>query len=343
MTFENAKRFFENHFGEKSTEFVTLAQSGSARVNFRAENQNGKYIITYNENTLENESFLYFSEVFSTLKLNTPKIYKISDDRKMYIQEYLGNDTLSEIIFKEGQSENVESLVKETLEKLFQLQIQTQDQIDYTQTFEYESYDDLPVMHDLYYFKNFVADVLELEYHKSSLLKEFKKLVNLIENLEPKGLMIRDFQARNIMVNELNEVSFIDYQSAMRGPLMYDVISFLFQAKANFPEEFKNRMLEFYLQQLENKEIQSQLKDSVKPIQLMRFLQVLGAYGFRGLIQRKQHFIASIDKGIENITAFSENWEDMKNYPELKKVIGQLNSDKIKLKIEEILNHNEKM
>jgi len=339
MTSENAKRFFENHFGEKSIQFVMLAQSGSARVNFLAQNKTGKYIITYNENIPENESFLYFSEIFSDLNLNTPKIFKVSDDRKMYIQEFLGNHTFSDIITKEGLSENVKSLVRQTLEKLFTLQIQTQDTIDFTRTFEYESYDELPVMHDLYYFKNFIADVLELEYHKSSLLKEFKKIVNLIENLEPKGIMIRDFQARNIMVNDKNEVSFIDYQSSMKGPLMYDVISFLFQAKANFPEDFKNEMLEFYIQQFENSEIQSQLKKSVKPIQLMRFLQVLGAYGFRGLIQKKQHFIASIDKGIENITAFSNNWDEMKNYPELKKIIEQLNLEKTKLKIGEILNH----
>ncbi|MBW7675563.1 aminoglycoside phosphotransferase family protein [Chryseobacterium chendengshani] len=337
MTFENAKRFFENHFGGKSTEFVTLAQSGSARVNFRAQNQTGNYIITYNENIRENDSFLYFSRVFSDLNLNTPKVLKVSDDRKMYIQEYLGNHTLSEIISKENLSENVESLVKQTLENLFELQTKTQKQIDFTQTFEYESYNELPVTHDLYYFKNFIADVLELEYHKSTLLKEFKEIVNLIENLEPKGLMIRDFQARNIMVNNQNEVSFIDYQSAMKGPLMYDVISFLFQAKANFPENFKNRMLEFYIQQFENKETQFQLKKSVKPIQLMRFLQVLGAYGFRGLIQRKQHFITSIDKGIENLKEFSDDWENMKNYPELKKVIKQLSLEKTKLKIEEIL------
>ncbi|MFP3591736.1 aminoglycoside phosphotransferase family protein [Chryseobacterium sp. SIMBA_038] len=339
MTSENAKRFFENYIGEKSSEFITLAQSGSARVNFVATSDNKKYIITYNENLPENESFFYFSEIFSQLNLNTPTIFAISDDRKIYIQEFLGGNTLSEIISKEGLSENVKSLVRQTLEKLFQLQIQTQGKIDFNKTFEYESYDELPVIHDLYYFKNFVADVLELEYHKSTLLKEFKKIVNLIENLEPKGLMIRDFQARNIMVNENNDVSFIDYQSAMKGPLMYDVISFLFQAKANFPEEFKNEMLEFYIQQFENKETQLQLKDSVKPIQLMRFLQVLGAYGFRGLIQRKQHFIASIEKGIENITEFAQTWENMKDYPELEKVIQQLNLDKTRLKIEEVLNH----
>lgn len=336
MTSENAKRFFENYIGEKSSEFITLAQSGSARVNFVAKSDNKQYIITYNENIQENESFFYFSEIFSQLNLNTPTIFTISDDRKIYVQEFLGGNTLSEIISKEGVSENVKSLVKQTLEKLFQLQIQTQGKIDFNKTFEYESYDELPVTHDLYYFKNFVADVLELEYHKSTLLKEFKKIVSLIENLEPKGLMIRDFQARNIMVNENKNVSFIDYQSAMKGPLMYDVISFLFQAKANFPEDFKNEMLDFHIQLFENKETQIQLRNSVKPIQLMRFLQVLGAYGFRGLIQKKQHFIASIDKGIENVTQFAQSWENMKDYPELEKVIQQLSLEKTKLKIEEI-------
>jgi len=338
MNSEKAQHFFENYTGKKPSEFLILAQSGSARVNFLAKNENTKYIITFNENIQENESFLYYSEIFSSLNLNTPTIFKISDDRKMYIQEFLGENTLSEIINNEGLSDNVKALVKQTLEKLYQLQISTQNKIDFSKTFEYEKYDELPVTHDLYYFKNFVADVLELEYHKSTLLKEFKNIANLIENLEPKGLMIRDFQARNIMVNEKNEVSFIDYQSAMKGPLMYDVISFLFQAKANFPENFKNEMLDFYINQFKNEEIKTQLKASVKPIQLMRFLQVLGAYGFRGLIQRKQHFISSIEKGIENITEFAQNWENMRDYPELERVIKQLNLERTKLKIEEILN-----
>lgn len=339
MISEKAKRFFENYLGKKSSEFISLAQSGSARMNFWAQSDNRKYIITYNENIQENESFFYYSEVFSTLHLNTPTILDISDDRKIYVQEFLGENTLSEITTQEGLSENVKSLVQQTLEKLYQLQTLTQNKIDYSKTFEYEQYNELPVIHDLYYFKNFVADVLELEYHKSTLLKEFKKIAFLIENLEPKGLMIRDFQARNIMVNQDNHVAFIDYQSAMQGPLMYDVISFLFQAKANFPENFKNEMLDFYIHQFENKETQDQLKESVKPIQMMRFLQVLGAYGFRGLIQRKQHFIASIEKGIENIIEFAEKSDNMKEYPELKKVIDQLSLDKTKLKIEEILNN----
>ena len=154
----------------------------------------------------------------------------------------------------------------------------------------------------------------------------------------PKGLMIRDFQARNIMVNEKDEVYFIDYQSAMKGPLMYDVISFLFQAKANFPTNFKEEMLDYYFSLWKDEQKIMVLKNAVKPLQLIRFMQVLGAYGFRGLVQRKPHFISSVHLGIENLYQFSQNWEEMKDYPELENVILQLNTEKCRMKIEE-LNH----
>lgn len=339
MNKENVKLFFEEYIGGKSTDFFSLAQSGSARQNFVGENSNQKFIITYNENLAENESFYYFSQVFSALKLNSPQIFKISEDRKLYIQEFLGELTFSEIIDKEGLSERVKTLVKQTLTKLFELQTKTENQIDYSKTFEYENYDNLPITNDLFYFKSFIADVLEIPYHKASLLKEFKKITEILENTAPKGLMIRDFQARNIMVNNDDKVFFIDYQSAMKGPLMYDVISFLYQAKANFPEEFKEEMLAFYFSLWENTETKSELKQSLKPILLIRFMQVLGAYGFRGLIQKKPHFLKSLDQGIENLYQFSNHWEEMKDFPELKKLISELKSETFQNKIEVILSH----
>lgn len=340
MNTENARFFFEDFLGTSAEDFSALPQSGSSRRNFIGKSSGKKYIITFNENLAENESFFYFSQIFSELNLNTPKVLKISGDRKIYVQEFLGDHTLSEIIAKNGLTSETKTLVKKTLQKLFDLQTKTENQIDYSKTFEYETYNELPITNDLFYFKNFIADVLELPYQKTTLLKEFKTLTKKIENLEPKALMIRDFQARNIMVNNDGEVFFIDYQSAMKGPLMYDVVSFLFQAKANFPEDFKNKMLDEYFSLWKDEEKIHQLKLSLKPIQLIRFMQVLGAYGFRGLVQRKQHFIESIEKGIENIFNFSEHWEEMKNYPELKKLIENLNTKETKEKIKKITSNH---
>lgn len=325
---ENAIFFFEDFIG-KFDSFVQLPQSGSARINYIGISKNQKFVITYNENLRENESFFYFSNLFSGLILNTPKILKINNERNLYIQEFLGSKTLSEIISEEGLSNRVKSLVKKSLEKLFELQIRTLGKVDFGKSFEYESYDDLPITHDLYYFKNFLVDVLEIEYHKSSLLKEFRNISEIIQKLEPKTLMIRDFQSRNILVDENDDVYFIDYQSAMSGPASYDIVSFLFQAKANFPEDFKIEMLDFYTLLWEKRE-RKNLESSYSWMKLIRFLQVLGAYGFRGLIQRKSHFLESLNQGIDNIFGLSQSWETIRtDFPELYSVIVKLkNSEK---------------
>lgn len=327
--------FFKKFVNSNAVEFTLLPQSGSARKNIIAQFQGKKYIITSNENIPENRSFLYFSEIFSELNLNSPEIFKVSDDELMYIQDFLGDQTLSQIIEKEGLSERVKNLVQQILIKLHHLQTSTQNKIDYSQTFEYEAYDEIPVSYDLFYFKFMFADILDVKYHKTRLLKEFKEVIKLLESLEPRGLMIRDFQARNIMVNENDEVFFIDYQSAMYGPLMYDVVSFLFQAKANFSEDFREEMLNYYYRLWNNPEIENLLRESLKPLQMMRFLQVLGVYGFRGLVQRKSHFIKSIGQGIDNIFQLSQSWDKMSDFPELKSIIEQLYSEESNRKIQD--------
>ncbi|SFI35987.1 aminoglycoside phosphotransferase family protein [Halpernia frigidisoli] len=323
MTEADIITFFNDFFPEKAQKSVALPQSGSSRKNFIVENSEGKFVITSNNNLAENQAFFYFSKIFSDLNLNTPTIFTINAEENLYIQTFLGGETLSEIIAKEGESENVTDLVQKALHALFILQKKTAGLIDFKKTFEYESYNELPVLNDLFYFKNFFADVLELPYQKSKIISEFLQLTKMLGDLSPRCLMLRDFQARNIMVKE-NNVFFIDYQAAMEGPLMYDVISFLFQAKANFTENFKNKMLQYYFGLWQNEDIENQLKNSVKPLQLIRFLQVLGAYGFRGLVQKKSHFIASIPKGIENIQNFANSWDQMEEFPELKKLIQTL-------------------
>lgn len=334
---QNHQEFFEEFIKAKADFFTALPQSGSSRINYIGQSGTQKYVVTYNENLRENNAFFYLSDLFESLNLNTPKILKINTDHTLYIQEFLGDKTLSEIISNEGQSERVKSLVRKSLEKLFQLQMKTMGKTDFRKSFEYEKYDDLPITHDLYYFKNFLVDVLEIEYHKSTLLKEFQLISERIQNLKPKTLMIRDFQSRNILVNENDEVFFIDYQSAMQGPATYDVISFLFQAKANFTKEFKAEMLDYYLS-FWNDDDKKSLSQSFEWMKLMRFLQVLGAYGFRGLIQRKKHFMASLIQGIDNAYELTQSWDEIAlQFPELYFIILRLKSKEVQAKIETLI------
>ena len=335
---QHHQQFLEAFLGKETDSFVALPQSGSSRINYIASADGKKHVVTYNENGRENEAFFYFSTLFSNLNLNTPTVLLIDEERNLYVQEFLGDKTLSEVISEEGLSDRVKTLVRKSLKALYELQIGTLGKVDFSHSFEYECYDDLPITHDLYYFKNFLLDVLEIEYHKSTLLKEFKAISEMIQTLEPKTLMIRDFQSRNILVNADDEVFFIDYQSAMEGPAGYDVISFLYQAKANFPADFKQEMLNYYLSFWTDDSERNALKESFEWMQMMRFLQVLGAYGFRGLIQRKSHFLASLSQGIDNIYELTQTWNVIaQNFPELYFIILRLKSDGVQSRIEELI------
>ncbi|MDY4952468.1 MAG: RNase adapter RapZ, partial [Prevotella sp.] len=57
---------------------------------------------------------------------------------------------------------------------------------------------------------------------------------------------------------------------------------------------------------------------------LFRTLQVLGAYGFRGLYERKQHFIDSIPMAMDNLRDLLSLSEDMLPYPYLREVLARL-------------------
>jgi len=335
---QHHQQFLEAFLGKETDSFVALPQSGSSRINYIASAEGKKHVVTYNENGRENEAFFYFSALFSDLNLNTPTVLLIDEERNLYVQEFLGDKTLSEVISEEGLSARVKTLVRKSLKALYELQIGTLGKVDFSHSFEYECYDDLPITHDLYYFKNFLLDVLEIEYHKSTLLKEFKAMSEMIQTLEPKTLMIRDFQSRNILVSADDEVFFIDYQSAMEGPAGYDVISFLYQAKANFPADFKTEMLNYYLSFWTDDSERNALKESFEWLQMMRFLQVLGAYGFRGLIQRKSHFLASLSQGIDNIYELTQTWNVIaQNFPELYFIILRLKSGEVQSRIEELI------
>ena len=73
------------------------------------------------------------------------------------------------------------------------------------------------------------------------------------------------------------------------GPVYYDVASFLWKAKANYPESLRKELLKEYLdslckyQPVDEKYFYAQLRHFV----LFRTMQVLGAYGFRGYFEKK--------------------------------------------------------
>jgi len=196
--------------------------------------------------------------------------------------------------------------------------------LDYSQCLTNREFGRQAILADLLYFKYYFLDTLQLPYDKQQMLDDFEALSTYLTFTEHKYFMFRDFQSRNIMLNN-DKLSFIDFQGGMKGALQYDVASLLWQAKANLPNEWKDELLHFYIDEAE-KLLPKKIERTVFINQyngyvLIRLLQVLGAYGFRGLFERKAHFLTSIPLALQNLTYFLENKKVGISTPEFDRVL----------------------
>ena len=315
-----------------------LPQSGSERRYFRLHGNEGSVIGTYGANIKENETFFYFSRQFNNKKLTVPEILAISDDKIFYLQEDFGDVSLLNHLEKDGFTDKIYGLFKKSLISLADLQVKGDKGLDYTKCLTNAEFGKQAIMADLLYFKYYFLDALRKPYDKQKLIDDFEALSNYLTHTEYKYFMFRDFQSRNIMVTSTSEglgeaVHFIDYQGGMKGAPQYDVASMLWQARANLPDEWKYNLLEDYMDALENilnksidrKNFQSQYNGYV----LIRLLQVLGAYGFRGLFERKAQFLTSIPLTLRNLKEFFRHQNIGISVPEFRKVMEICLADEV--------------
>jgi len=284
-----------------------IPQSGGDRVYFRIIQGEQSWIATYSLNIRESETFVYFADYFYEKGLPVPKVLAISADKTIYLQQDLGRVSLLDVLEKEGKTDHVFSLFKKSLTALAKLQVHGGAGLNYDKCLTSKEFGKHSILTDLLYYKYYFLDTLQYPYDKQALIDEFELLSNQLSAGNYKNFMFRDFQSRNIIVNN-DEVFFIDFQGGMQGGLPYDVASLLWQAKAELSQEWKDKLLDHYIS-----EVQSLLPEKIdvtifkqqyNGFVLLRLLQVMGAYGFRGLFERKAHFLTSIPLGLLNIKNF---------------------------------------
>jgi aminoglycoside/choline kinase family phosphotransferase len=287
------QELFEASVGLPVSGIEKIPQSGSDRIYFRIYTADASYVATYGKNTRENDTFIYFTNHFRSCGCPVPEILAVNDNKTIYVQEDLGNISLLDKLDELGYSNEVFSLFQSSLSQLAHLQIKGDRQLDYNRCITSHEFGKQAIMSDLLYFKYYFLDTLQIPYDKEKLLDGFEQLSTFLTDTDHKYFMFRDFQSRNIMIRD-GQIHYIDYQGGMKGALQYDVASMLWQARAELPEEWKNSLLEYYIdcaeEQLDDTIDRPRFISQYNGYVLIRLLQVLGAYGFRGLFERKGSF-----------------------------------------------------
>jgi aminoglycoside/choline kinase family phosphotransferase len=334
-TIEILAALFERLTGKSPEHIQALKAAGSPRKYYRISNGGDTVIGAFNKDVKENEAFFYFDKYYHHLGLNVPEMYIIHPDRKHYLLQDLGDRCLFDVLKQDQQQGQISSgtidLYKQSLSSLIHFQLQGAKGLDFSYAYPHASFDRRSILWDLNYFKYYFLKMQDFPFDEGKLEDDFERLSEDVLKINSPYFMYRDFQARNIMIYQ-DKPAFIDFQGGRKGPLQYDVVSLLFQAKADLPFSLREELLHFYIRQIRN-EITlnvAQFTDEYYKVLLIRLLQVLGAYGFRGLIQKRPHFMTSLAFGIKNIKWYVENQAYLSNFPELFSNLKRITDAEIK-------------
>ena len=321
------KQLYKQYTGADATEVIELPSSGSNRHYFRLKDGERSLIGAIGTNLKENNAFLYIDEHFHHKGLNVPKVVAVSDDRMAYLQEDLGDVSLFSSIEKGRKtrvfSEEEKQLIAKTIRLLPEVQFSGADGMDFSHCFPASEFNSRSILWDLNYFKYCFLKATGLEFDEDLLENDFHTMTEVLLRSSSATFMYRDFQSRNVMIKD-GEPWFIDFQGGRKGPFYYDVASFLWQAKANFPDSLRAEMIDQYIDALRKfKPVDPHyFKAQLRHFVLFRTLQVLGAYGFRGYFEKKPHFMQSVPFAIANLRDLIR--KPYTEYPYLSKVLDQL-------------------
>ena len=315
---EKLQQLFHQYIGREAETCQQLTPAGSPRRYYRLTAGDYSLIGAIGTSSHENEAFSAIAHQMRNQGLPAPEVYAMSDDHMRYLQEDLGDTSLFELLMeaqRRGEySESDIELLRRVMRLLPDIQWQTAEGFDFTACHPSPELNHRGIQWDLHYFKYCFLKATGMEFDEERLENDFEHLSAVILQDGINCFMYRDFQSRNVMVRD-GQPWLIDFQGGRRGPIEYDLVSFLWQARAGFTPTMRRMLIDEYLCSAQRYRSfnEAEFYQRLQYFVLFRTLQVLGAYGYRGYFERKAHFVQSIPMAIDNLrNLLAENgFEDM--------------------------------
>lgn len=328
---QRLKELYRAWSGLEPSEPVLLPLSGSARKYYRLDGPAGPVVGCIGVNPAENRAFLEIDRRMCEEGIAAPRVYGVSDDSMAYIQEDLGDSQLYELLkpsLGSGEfSEEQMGWLRKTISALPALQYGTGRRMDWNVCFPDREFNSRMVSFDLNYFKYDFLKLLRFPFDEIRLQDDCDALIS--DSLEPFGetFLYRDFQARNVMIKD-GQPRFIDFQGGRRGPGQYDLASFLWNAGTHFSSAVRAELEMVYLDAL--KEFEPDLDEArwrrqYRILTLVRMLQESAAFGYLGIIQRKEMFLGYIPSLLKCMGELA--LEPFERYPYITEILCRLSEE----------------
>jgi aminoglycoside/choline kinase family phosphotransferase len=320
---------YKELFGGSELKVTPLTKSGSDRRYFRIIDREKSIIGAYNPNLEENEAFVGFTNHFISKGLPVPEIYNYIPDKFIYYLKDLGDVNLYTWLHERDDISDFNSETKDMyckiLDKLILFQTEGIKGLNLDLCYPHRSFDCQSMMWDLNYFKYMLLKLLAVPFNELNLEHDFITLADYLLETGQDYFLYRDFQTANVMVVE-SEPWFIDYQGGRKGAPQYDVASLLYDAKIPMHQTNRDELLSYYIEKFcsVSHEDKEKFRGYYSGFSMIRIMQALGAFGFRGLYEQKPTFTESIVPGVHLLTQIAGKVENHIALPELYKTIRSI-------------------
>lgn len=306
MLNESLLKLFTDWAGEKPYKITPMPLSGSNRKYYRIRSDSKIAIGVENTDYKENLAFIEFTKHFLENDINVPSIYSFDLLNGVYLLEDLGDTTLFSYLTQNKVNDEFPSeaiaYYKKIIEVLPAIQIKACEKFPFQFCYPRSEFDIQSMKWDLSYFKYYFLKLAQIDFDEQALEDDFQTFTDFLLTAPRDYFLYRDFQSRNIMIHKEN-IYFIDYQGGRKGALQYDIASLLYDAKAAIPEDIREELLDYYIYNLKKYfEFDTvEFKSLYYGYVMIRIMQAMGAYGFRGFYEKKAHFLASIPFALQNM------------------------------------------
>ena len=320
---------FKSWSDERIDNIEAIAESGSNRKYFRIFYNQSSVIVAINPDVKENRAFVEFSKQFKKIGLPVAEVLAEMPEKGLYLLEDLGDVSLYDVISKRSKDDEFKpewiELYKKVLDYLIRFQIEGAGNLDFSLCYPRAKFDAQSIAWDLNYFKYYFLKLKGVDFDEQLLENDFKSFTEVLLSADSTFFMYRDFQSRNIMIKD-GEPYFIDFQGGRQAALQYDLASLLYQAKAMIPAQIREELLDYYITEISKViSIDSKtFRDTYHNYVLIRILQTLGAYGYRGYYERKAYFIQSIPLALNNLNNLLPEVGILNKLPELKRCLNEI-------------------
>lgn len=329
-TEEKVSGLYRDWCGSEPVSTEKIAGSGSYRQYYRLTGAAGTVIAAYNADVRENLAFIEFTKHFEFHGLPVPAMLLVGSEGDAYLLQDLGDTNLFAALNSKRSPDDavdteIAKLYKKVVSILPSFQVAAGRSIPFNLCYPRPAFDRQSMMWDLSYFKYYFLKLARISFDEQKLEEDFTVLCDFLLEVPLENFMYRDFQSRNIMI--CNGMPwFIDYQGGRKGGLQYDLASLLYDAKADLPEAFRMQLMEHYLEaagksfSIDEKKFARYFDGFV----LIRILQAMGAYGFRGYYENKPLFLQSIPFAVKNLRVLIDRGRIPVKMPMLFKALEEI-------------------